>query len=730
MGGYIGKILRINLSTRKTTELETKDYREWGGGHGFGSKIFYDIMIEENGIDLESIDGFSPENIVTIMTSPLCGTGVPAASGRTEVQGLGLQPYPVGWFTRSNFGGRFSAMLKYAGWDGIVIEGAASSPVWVDIRNDKVKIQQCSDLDLWGQDAWESQQTILDYVAGENGKYGDWIQQGSKKGSKKSSGQTTQRPAVLAIGRAGEAKSRLACLIHDAGNAAGQGGFGGVFGAKNLKAISVIGTGSIPVSDPKALIAARIWQVKNYGFDMSKVEGTSGICKFYFPPIPLELGDTLTSMDDLIAAATEEPGESTVVGRKEGKRPKACIGCHSGCRARYKSGIGNEACCQASAVLTMGNIEATTDDEHKTSDLVNRYGVNSFEFMIGLMYLKALYSEDVLGPGKEIDCDLDFSSPNVLELVEELLERICAGNDEFGKTIAQGFMRAAEKWGRIEEDLQSGRLRCPHWGFPEHYDPRAQVEWGYGSILGDRDINEHGVNSFFWDALTAFGSPEIPAEQAVRIFSEKMIPYHEDQDAMLMLDYSDENMYSQHIAKLVAWHRHYTRYWKQAMLFCDHRWPDMINIRTPDKKGSTPEAEPKFVNAVIGGDISFADGMEIGRKIWNLDHAIWTLQGRKSPMVQFAPYIYEKEYEGFAPPLLSVYFMPGLSDGSFAYLNVAGRKIDREKFEEFKKHFYRIEGWDPSTGYPKRSTLSALGLEQVSDKLSEIDRLGKEEDRD
>ena len=53
---------------------------------------------------------------------------------------VGVQSVPVGWFTRNNFGGRFSSMLKFAGWDGIVIEGKADAPVWLDIRNDRVKI--------------------------------------------------------------------------------------------------------------------------------------------------------------------------------------------------------------------------------------------------------------------------------------------------------------------------------------------------------------------------------------------------------------------------------------------------------------------------------------------------------------------------------------------------------------------------------------------------------------
>ena len=123
-GGYAGKILRLNLTERKASTIPTSDYAQWGGGHGMGSAIFFDLVKDK------TIDGFDPANVVTIMTSPLCGTLVPAAGGRTEVQGIGVQSYPIGWFTRSNFGGRFSAQLKYAGWDGIVIEGRADEPVW------------------------------------------------------------------------------------------------------------------------------------------------------------------------------------------------------------------------------------------------------------------------------------------------------------------------------------------------------------------------------------------------------------------------------------------------------------------------------------------------------------------------------------------------------------------------------------------------------------------------
>jgi len=167
MNGYAGKILILDLTKREVGSIPTSKYEGWMGGHGMGSAIFFDMVKDK------TIDGFHPNNVVTMMTSPLSGTLVPAASGRTEVQGIGVQSYPIGWFTRSNFGGRFAGMIKFAGWDGIVIQGKADKPVWVDVRDNDVKIRDCAQLSLWGMDTWECQEAIWDFVISGQ-KYGDW----------------------------------------------------------------------------------------------------------------------------------------------------------------------------------------------------------------------------------------------------------------------------------------------------------------------------------------------------------------------------------------------------------------------------------------------------------------------------------------------------------------------------------------------------------------------------
>jgi len=691
MNGYAGKILRLDLTEREVRTIRTSDYQQWGGGHGMGSAIFFDLVKDK------TIDGFDAANIVTIMTSPLCGTLVPAAGGRTEVQGIGVQSYPIGWFTRSNFGGRFSAMLKYAGWDGIVIEGKADRPVWIDIRDGDVQIRDCAPLSLWGTDTWECQQSIWSEVAGDEG-YGDWFEPRGQNG-----GHTTQRPAVLTIGPAGENLSRVACLIHDASNAAGQGGFGAVFGSKNLKAVSVIGTGHVDIHDPKELLATRLWHKKNYAFDLADLRETWGTFQFQSPPAPI------------ILWAKGRP--------RVDQRPQACLGCHAGCRARYKDSSGNEASCISTAFY--GDAKSL-DIQRSASDLINRYGLNAVEMLWGLWYIGALAVEGHLWTAGIPECPLDWEAYGSEGFAEQFVRMIAYGDDgrgnrsQFGKDVSGGFVRAAEKWGRRREDLASGLLPFPYWGIPLHKEPRAQVYWGYGTLLGDRDINEHGLD---WIKGVAAGNQgagaESHAQGLVKIVTDKMVPFQGD---LSMLDFSAGNIYSEHMAKLVSWQRYYTRFWKQSMLFCDSRWPDFINIHRPDFIGATGIVEPRYVKAVTGQDLTFEDGIHIGRKIWNLDHAIWTLQGRHRDMVHFADNVYEQQ--PLFPAEVPNVFLPGKENGRWGYYGYSQRTLDRDRFDEFKTRFYELQGWDTATGYPSRATLASLGLDYVADELASSGKLG------
>ncbi|MBU0994836.1 MAG: hypothetical protein KJ737_20280 [Proteobacteria bacterium] len=725
MGGYVGKIARINLTTKAITYIDTSGYEAWGGGHGIGSKLFYDINVKEKGLNLEEIDGFHPENIVSIMTSPLTATGIPSATGRIEVQGIGVHQAPIGWYTKSIVGGRIGPMLKFAGYDGIAIEGAASEPVWIDIRDDMIIIRPCSELGLWGLGTYDTQKKIWEYVVGDE-SYDGWYSPDGANGS------TTQKPAVLTMGRAGETKCRMACLIHDSGYAAGAGGFGAVWGSKNLKAVSVVGTGSIPIADPAGVVRERLANLSEYG---PKVENFN----------LMERSKNMLRHNFMIGAGeaygrtpTNWEGDSGPLGgvRNEDKGPASCMGCYGGCRGRYKNGKGNEVRCAGCYFYGQAD---TPEIQHDATDLINQYGFNTFDFYQGVPYLNALAEKGIIGPpgsGAEIESELDFSKFGTLQFAADLLKTIAERDTPFGDALAEGFYRAIERWGRLEdigdasvEDM--AHMPLPYWGLPEHhYDSRCQLEYGFGTILGDREICEHLFTSVYWDCywgdLIPFRGYDATAEQAVTLITEKMLPHASDydspEDAMQMMNYDSANMYSEHIARLVSWHRHYTRFFKASMLYCDWRYPDIINTNKKDKRGSSFTAEERFFKVVTGKDLSYLESMNIGRKIWNMDNAIWTLQGRHRDMVHFADYIYKD-------PFPEKWKMPTYDPSKlkpWVYRDIGGRYLDRDEFEKFKTRFYAQEGWDSDSGWPTRNTLAELEMEDVADSLAYWGKLGTE----
>jgi aldehyde:ferredoxin oxidoreductase len=556
-------------------------------------------------------------------------------------------------------------------------------------------------------------------------------------------GQTTQKPAVITLGRAGETRCRMACLIHDAGYAAGAGGFGAVWGAKNLKAVSVIGTGQFKVADPAGVVRERLENLKNYGpkFDeFTMIERSKNMLRHNFMVGAGEAFAKTPTDWDGTADGTSVVAATAKGIRQEEKGPASCMSCYGGCRARYKNGIANESHCAGTYYYAQAD---SLDIQVQATDLINRYGFNTFDFYQGTPYIHALAEKGVIGPigsGAAIETRLDFSKWGRLEWAEDFLKIIAEREDELGDAIAEGFYRALKRWDRLDDigdasEEDKAHIPLPYWGLPEHhYDPRCQLEYGYGSILGDRELCEHYFTSIFWDSWWRDHTPlrgyDATAYEAVTLSVEKMLPHASDyatlEEAQQMMDYSTKNMYSEHIARLVSWHRHYTRFYKASLLFCDWRYPDIININQPDKRGSSFTAEEKFIKAVTGKDIPYLEGMKIGRKIWNLDNAIWTLQGRHRDMVYFADYIHRDD---FPKEWKMTVHNPKASapNKRWIYKDVGPRHLDREKFDAFKTEFYTYEGWDPSSGRPTRGTLESLEMGAVADALQRFGKLGAEQ---
>ena len=219
-GGYVGKILRVDLSTGSMTELDTENYvPDYIGGIGLGYKLLWD---ETN----ENTTEWSPESALIFASGPLGGTPVPS-SGRAEVIGIAPQGYPKPWASPSGMGGDFAPKMKWAGYDAIVITGKADSPKYLYIGEDGAQL-----LDgqfLWGMTTYTAHNALY-------AKHGNDV-------------------AVAAIGPAGENLVRWSIIQSKTKNAAGQGGLGAVMGDKKLKAIVIKpGTHKIPIAKPEKLI--------------------------------------------------------------------------------------------------------------------------------------------------------------------------------------------------------------------------------------------------------------------------------------------------------------------------------------------------------------------------------------------------------------------------------------------------------------------------------------------
>ena len=696
--GFAGNILHLNLTTLDYEVIPTKKYEEWGGGNGLGTALFWDYCRDKT-----ITDGRNAENVIVIATSPLNGTSTPSAGGRCELVGVGCGHYPIGWFTRSNIGGRFSSHMKFAGWDAVVISGKAPYPVWVEVENGKVVYHDAGS--LWGENARKTQLRILSALDKGNNGWG-WQ---PLPGKKDETSYTTQKPAVLCIGPAGEKQSTHAALVHDAGSTSAQGGFAAVFGAKNLKAISFLGTGSIDIHDPKKLVSARFRVKERYG---------------------VKVDDPTTDMQSWWGWLSR-PGTLSFAGTvSDHYRIQACAGCIMGCRTRFDVGYGNETKCQATSWYAHFALHYYKGDKKKMSevalklaDYCNDIGINTYTFAKSVHWLERLWHKGLLGKGKTIHTDLNFDELGSEKFGFEFVDAFAYRKD-IGEFFADGFVQGAIKAG-LESEWKEGHLDYCYWGVPSHgYDARAEVEWGYASILTDRDVNSHDFNAMFWAVTLATmrGLPyQIEAHEIAKLITDKLKPYVDTDNA---INYADDNIYSDDVMNLTRWYIHYNRFWKNTALFCDLRWADLFDSSNPGNIGATadPEVgEQVYWNAVTGEGISFVDGLSRGHRIFVLQNAIWALQGRHRDMVYMADYIYDKKAEHSEFP----FFMWPTKDenGTWRYTDLMHRKLDRAQFDDFKTRFYKAEGLDPETGWPTSETLDKLGLGFVKEELKQHGKL-------
>jgi aldehyde:ferredoxin oxidoreductase len=203
--GSWGRILEVDVEKRitKVVELPEDIFNKFLGGRGLGVYLYTQYA---RPIDSQPL---SEANPIIISTGPLTGTAVPTA-GRAAM--TSRSPLTKTIFT-SNSGGAFGALLKFTGYDAIVILGKSEKPLYIYINDKEVRLENAAA--LWGKNTTETTEKL------------------KSKYSKTSS--------VISIGQAGEKQVLYASVISDGARGFGRGGLGAVWGYKNIKALVVNG---------------------------------------------------------------------------------------------------------------------------------------------------------------------------------------------------------------------------------------------------------------------------------------------------------------------------------------------------------------------------------------------------------------------------------------------------------------------------------------------------------
>jgi aldehyde:ferredoxin oxidoreductase len=223
MRGYAGRFLDIDLSSGAIKEASFPEglLRDYIGGRGLAARILWDRL----GGEWESVDPFSPENLLLVLTGPLTGF-IPG----TKVCISGKSPQSNG-MVGSTIAGEFGVDLKCAGYDGLIISGRAEHPSYIFICDGHVEIKDARA--IWGKRGKETVRYLVrrsvEDIGGLRPGYGE-----------------AKEPSMLYIGPAGENRTRVAAVVSKYAHGAGYGGYGGVMGSKNLKAIVVKGFGPLP----------------------------------------------------------------------------------------------------------------------------------------------------------------------------------------------------------------------------------------------------------------------------------------------------------------------------------------------------------------------------------------------------------------------------------------------------------------------------------------------------
>ena len=701
MNGWVGTILRVDLTTGKITKEDTSKYLPYIGGTGIGFKIIFD--------EAPLADPFSPENRMVFITGPLTGTIAPAA-GRMGVCYISPHTYhpkskhPL--VTRSAIGGHLGAELKFAGYDGLIVQGKAAKPVFISIDEDEVSIEDASD--IWGQNTFVTQDMIKARLG--NG-----------------------RAQIICCGPSGERLVRIAPLIHRLGNAVGQGGAGAIFGSKNLKAIAIHGKKRVNVANKDALIKY-VQSVRE------------------FQPAPLgatPLSDSVLMWTEKHFAADDIKHQACRFVQSKTNAPwlykyhvktQSCFSCPQGCYDYMnvpELGPGSVQCVQW-FYAWMGNKDRAT---FLANQLCNQLAVNSFEMfpmmqvlwylvdatvdgktLLDLLHEQGLVSDEL----KKGLVSLHYPPKGQLgeEGLKSMLHMIAYRQEFLGNACAEGFCRAIDiieaefkKRGMNEaaakirrvEDVEGimGGVVGGHGGhgMSGHYDPRTfGYYWAVHYVMDNRDPTRHSLTNLLeWTGLTFEQAMPIARKHFGEEVAENgLSDLFRPRDKPLTWNGQKSAVANGYIAQFM----NLRGCIKDSLTLCDWVYPLMVSGREDRGYMGDISVEYKLYELVTGEKMTQGEMDRRAAKGWNLHRLITAMQWGDGKPVNL-----RKEHD----QLPEHYFFPvekrlrlPFPEGEPPH-----PPLSKEYFESCKTEYYKFMGWDVETGLPTRSSLKKLGMDDV-----------------
>ena len=445
LGGYIGKILKVNLTTREfRTESTSKEIsKNYLGGKGYAVYLLYQYLkeYEAKGISPSDIDPLGPENVLILATGP--GTGVDGfpSSGRYHI--MALKAPLTGSIGSGNSGGKWGPFLKFSGFDAVVIEGASDTPAYISIINGEAEILDANG--IWGKNVFDTDRILRRRVAGKN-------------------------TSVACIGPAGENMVYMANIINDEHRAGGRGGLGSVMGSKRLKAIVVSGDKAVSVANQAAFREASKKALEKLKENMVTghalpIQGTAG---------NVEIINEVGIFPYKNWNAGVNPHFEAITGERLAKKylvkRRSCWGCSIGCGRITKVETGPHQILYSEgpeyeSIWALGSSTGINDLEAiiKANHFCDEFGMDTISLGSTIAATMEL-NESGFIPKEDLQ-GLDLRFGNAAALVEAVWRT--AYKSGFGKYLALGSKRLCEIYDKPEFSMSVKGLELPA------YDPRG-----------------------------------------------------------------------------------------------------------------------------------------------------------------------------------------------------------------------------------------------------------------